>query len=47
MGDSKTFNYPKTHRRSTSSQSGNSSFVEKPKKAWNQPATFEKGGNGQ
>ncbi|WAH39653.1 hypothetical protein NZD89_14625 [Alicyclobacillus fastidiosus] len=47
MGDSKTFNYPKAHRRSTSSQSGNSSLVDKPRKALNQPTSFQKGGNGQ
>ncbi|GEO26193.1 hypothetical protein AAC03nite_19780 [Alicyclobacillus acidoterrestris] len=47
MGDSKTFNYPKANLKSTSSQSGDSSFMDKPKKDWNQPLSLSRSGHEQ
>ncbi|MFD1676329.1 hypothetical protein [Alicyclobacillus fodiniaquatilis] len=41
MGNSKTYNYPKANRRSTSSQTGDSSRVEEVKAHAHQPPTFQ------
>jgi hypothetical protein len=44
MGDSKTFNYPKTNSRSTSSQAGHSSRVQKRKPEPHQSQNLEQEG---